>query len=403
VFEKDFELKGEGYFLRVPARAELTVSKDELDVDFQKTQYKFQIPADTIAYPRPYKVTWFEVFTPKDPNLDDDVTPEKVCKSFTEEIGEGKTETKVHIIDPSTTPDKEGVWTLLPVDLTVAFGVGPDIPDGAVNKSSRELLEEYLDGIKLARQGDVWAVKGKDQQGNEKIWGVEIVTAQDKLNAALSANGRYVVYDGHSNFGLGPDFGGIPIRSINDFTNFGSKYTDVPLDFRYRGNNPNPERDAINWGKHGYPFLVLGNNEIQTTPTNYKPLPINELRFPNTDGIGDGQVFPRQGLGFETWHYRFDANSKRLMITAPKTDLPATLRYKSFFYNVCSSGIDYIENFKHGEFYYTKDSCFVHRGTQIFVQGVIEGKSSAQIKPLLNQLGVGSNEEGDIIYEFHNF
>lgn len=306
-------------------------------------------------------------------------------------------------VDPESPNDWTwSVMNLLPVDLTVAFGVGPDIPDGAGNKSSRELLEEYLDGIKLARQGDVWAVKGKDQQGNEKIWGVEIVAAQDKLNAALSANGRYVVYDGHSNFGLGPDFGGIPIRSINDFTNFGSKYTDVPLDFRYRGNNPNPEQDAINWGKQGYPFLVLGNNEIQVTPTNYKPLPINELRFPNVDGIGNGQVFPQQGLGFETWHYRFDANSKRLMITAPKTDLPVTLGYKSFFCNFCSSGIDYIENFKHGDFFYTKDSCFVHKATQSFVQGVVEGKSSAQIKPLLNQPGIGSNQAGDIIYEFHS-
>ena len=108
------------------------------------------------------------------------------------------------------------------MEITVAFGEGPDIPPNAGNQNSRELLEAYLDGIKVARQGDVWAVNGKDAQGNDKIWGVEIVSDEDKLNAALSSGGRYVVFDGHSNFGFGPDFlGADQINRISDFTNFG--------------------------------------------------------------------------------------------------------------------------------------------------------------------------------------
>ncbi len=353
------------------------------------------------SLPRPYTANWLEVFTPEDTNLEDAIEPQKTLVAKTTTIT--GSESPVFTIDPAETPDKEGVWSLLPVEVTVAFGVGPtEMPDGS-DQSSRELLEEYLDGIKVARQGDVWAVKGKDQQGNDKIWGVEIVTEQEKLKAALSASARHVVFDGHSNFGFGPDFlGADQILRVSDFTNFGARHTDVPLTFRKLIRNPQNPNDPSNFGEP-YGNLVIPDDEIATVPTNYKPLPINELRFENIDGIGEGQVFPLQGQGFETWHYRLDAASKRLMITAPKTDLPATLGYKTFFYNACSSGVDYIENFKHGDFFYTKDTCFVHKGTQIFVQGVIEGKSSVQIKPLLNQPGIGSNQAGNIIYEFNSF
>ena len=292
---------------------------------------------------------------------------------------------------------------LLPVEITAAFGEGPDIPPGKGNKSSRELLEEYLDGIKVARQGDVWAVNGKDAQGNDKIWGVEIVSDQAKLNAALSSGERYVVFDGHSNFGFGPDFlGPDQILRISDFTNFGAQYTDVPLTFRKLIRNPQNPNDPVNFGDP-YGNLVVPDAEVEVAPTNYKPLPINEERFPNIDGVVVGQAFQKQGQGFDTWHYRIQGGSKRLMIDAPKTDLPANLAYKTFFYNACNTGIDYIENFKQGDFIYTNDSCFVLQGTRIYIQGVVEGKTTGQIMPLLNQEGVGSDEEGDVIYDFKSF
>jgi len=83
--------------------------------------------------------------------------------------------------------------------------------------------------------------------------------------------------------------------------------------------------------------------------------------------------------------------------------MPAKLAYKTFFYNACNTGIDYIENFKQGDFIYTSDSCYVHQGTKVFVQGVIEGKTTEQIMPLLNIPNVGGGDEGDVIYEFKSF
>jgi len=278
------------------------------------------------------------------------------------------------------------------VEIAVAFGVGPDIPPGGANQTSRELLEAYLDDIKVLRQGDLWAVNGKDAQGNDKIWGVEIVSDQVKLNAALESGDRYVVFDGHSNFG------GINITEIEKLTNYGVEYTDVPLDFRLRGSDNDPTK----WGD---PFIhiQIEDNEIPVAPMNYNPLPINEKRFPNIDGVDAGQAFQKQGQGFDAWHYRIKGGSRRLMINAPKTDLPANLAYKTFFYNACSSGIDYIENFKQGDFVYTKQSCEVHEGTQVFVQGVIEGKTTEQIMPLLNVPDVGGGNQNDVIYEFKRF
>ena len=291
----------------------------------------------------------------------------------------------------------EGVeQRLLPVEVTAAFGEGPNqLPPDGPRKFSREILEDYLDGIKVARQGNVWAVSGKDAQGNDKIWGVEIVSDQAKLNAALSSGGRYVVFDGHSNFGLGPDFGGIYITKIADLTNYGVKYTDVPLNFRLRGS----ANDTTKWGD---PFIhmQIGDNEIPAAPTNYNPVTINEERFPNIDGVGVGQAFQKQGQGFDTWHYRVQGGAKRLMIDAPRTDLPANLAYKTFFYNACSSGVDYIENFKKGDFIYTKETCRVHQATRVFVQGVIEGKTTEQIMPSLNQPQIGGGEN---VYAFERF
>jgi hypothetical protein len=295
------------------------------------------------------------------------------------------------------------LFLLPPVEITAAFGYGPEIPEDGGILDSRQLLEAYLNGIKVGRQGDVWAVTGKNTLGNDRIWGVEIVSDQDKLGAALTSGGRYVVFDGHSNYGFGPDFlGAVNITRVSDFTNYGSKYTDVSLTFRKLLRNPQNPTDPLNFGDT-YGNLEIPDTEIALAPKNYKALRMDEERFPNIDGVGLGQAFPMQGEGFDAWHYRNEEGAKRLMINAPKTDLPAKLGYRTFFYNACSSGVDYIENFKHGEFIYTTQSCFVHKGTKVFIQGVVEGKPAEQILPLLNTPAVGGGGVGEIIYKLERF
>lgn len=90
-------------------------------------------------------------------------------------------------------------------------------------------------------------------------------------------------------------------------------------------------------------------------------------------------------------------------MNAPKTDAPINLSYKSFFYNACNTGTDYIENFRQSDFIFTHKRCWVHQATKIFVMGVVEGKSTEQIMPLLNAPNVGGGAGEGLIYDFKRF
>lgn len=149
--------------------------------------------------------------------------------------------------------------------------------------------------------------------------------------------------------------------------------------------------------------LVVMHDEIPNDPENYKPVRINSLRFPNNDGVDEKEKFSVDGEGTNMWHYHNEFGEKRLMINASKSDLPSKLRYNTFFYNACSSGIDYIENFRHGNFLFTTDTCAVYQGTKVFVKGGIDGKTPRQIIPLLNQPLIESPDEGVIIYQLEEF
>lgn len=172
----------------------------------------------------------------------------------------------------------------------------------------------------------------------------------------------------------------------------------MPLNFQLTGSLSDPSK----WGS---PFksLVVMHDEIPNRPINYKPVRMKSLRFPNNDNVDENEEFPVDVEGINMWRYHNESGEKRLLIKASNTDLPSELRYDTFFYNACSSGIDYIENFRHGNFLFTTDTCAVYQGTKVFVKGVIEGKTPKQIYQLLNQPLIGSPDEGVIIYEIAEF
>ena len=320
------------------------------------------------------------------------------------------------------TPE-DGVVTksvnLLPVEITVAFGLGPE-SEG--QKNSRELLETYLETIKVSRTGDTWFVKFTDAQGVEKFYGIEIVTTKEKLTDALKRAGQKVVFDGHSNFGLGPNFSGkVTHKTIADFTHFGVGKTSIPKSFRGDGTETdvipytngdgttlptNPQDLAAIDRVHseGWAYLKLESGQVIEAPQNYQISELGIERFKNLQGVAPGSTFTKQGNGFNNeWHFDNPEGSRRLIVQAPSTDVPK-LAYAKFFYNACNTGRDYIESFKHGDFIYTKDSCKVEKATKIFVQGIVEGKSNEQIMTELNQNGVGNaGNQSPQIYEFKTF
>ena len=326
-------------------------------------------------------------------------------------------EFKAPIVDESEGRSAE--LHLREVEITVAFGLGPE-PVGP--KNSRELLETYLETIKVSRTGDTWFVKHTDAQGVEKFHGVEIVTTKEKLIVALKRAGQKVVFDGHSNFGLGPNFSGkVTHKTIADFTHFGVGKTSVPKSFRGAGTetdvvpftngdgttlptNPQDLAAIDRVYSEGWAYLKPEPGQIIEAPQNYQITELGIERFKNLQGIAPGSIFTKQGNGFNNeWHFDNPEGSRRLIVQAPSTDVP-TLGYAKFFYNACNTGRDYIESFKHGDFIYTKNSCKVEDATKIFVQGIVEGKSNEQIMTNLNQNGVGNvGNQSPQIYGFKTF
>ncbi len=305
------------------------------------------------------------------------------------------------------------------VEITVAFGLGAE-PVG--EETSRQLLEDYLETIKVSRTGDIWIVKHTNAQGVDNFHGVEIVTTKEKLIDAMKRSGQTVVFDGHSNFGLGPNFSGkVTHKTIDDFVHFGVGKTSIPKSCRGAGT----ESDVIQFTNgdgttlptnpqdlaaidrvyaEGWAYLKLEPGQIIEAPQNYQIAELGIERFENLQGVAPGSVFTKQGNGFNNeWHFDNPESSRRLIVQAPSSDIP-TLGYAKFFYNACNTGRDYFESFKHGDFIYTKDSCKVEKATKIFVQGVVEEKTNAQIMTDLNKEGVGNGpNQSPQIYGYKTF
>ncbi len=356
-------------------------------------------------------VNWLEIFTPAD-----GTNPIAESKSWTP--GTSETESQTYEIDPSTRNGKKnGTYSILPADITVAFGLGPE-PLG--EETSRQLLEDYLDGIKVARSGDVWFVKHDDAQGHRTFRGVEIVTTKEKLIHALEQQGRTVVFDGHSNFGLGPNFSTKQThKTIADFTHFGTGKTSIPITSRGGGS----ENDIVQFTNgdgttlptnqddlnaidrvysEGWAYLTVQPGQIITSPQNYTIPSLGIERFKNLQGVLPGSTFTKQGTGVNEWHFGDSESPKRLIVQSPSSDLPP-LGYARFFYNACHTERDYTESFQHGTFVSTTDKCFVGKATKIFVQGIVEDKSTQDIMTALNQKGVGANNPSSPIYALKNF
>ena len=93
-------------------------------------------------------------------------------------------------------------------------------------------------------------------------------------------------------------------------------------------------------------------------------------------------------------------DDKHLVVSAPNTQVPH-LRYKTFFYNACDTGMYFIENFEHATFVNTKSFCKVEASTQIFVQGLLEAKTMDEIMTFLNDPDV-HGRGNQIIYAYED-
>jgi hypothetical protein len=160
-----------------------------------------------------------------------------------------------------------------------------------------------------------------------------------------------------------------------------------------------PALDAL--AKEGTRFTAA--SDIKGTVTN---LPVPDMpgrwKYESDHAVSAGSPLNIAGAGLEEYHFITSTQSKRVIVSAPGTDVP-TLRYKTFFYNACSTGPHFIEKFDHGEFIYTNRLCAVFRATELFVKGLIEEKTTAEILGILEAADAAGEENQNVItYEVKN-
>lgn len=212
-------------------------------------------------------------------------------------------------------------------------------------------------------------------------WDVVIENTAENLSRGLSTPGAVVVYSGHSNYGLGPYFSDLPVdsiieevRSIEDFYNMATPQVAI-----YEG-----------WllETQAYPNLVIAEDDVVPSPTNYLIEGLGEERFPNDQGVAPGEAFTLYESGGWRVHYTEDGYN-RLVVWGGASDLPDTLAYDTFFAKSCHSGRYYWEVFDQGNLYYTRDNVEVESESVIptvdlFVKGTILGWEPDAILAAMN-------------------
>lgn len=329
------------------------------------------------------------------------------------------------------------VGTLSPVEISVTFG----ITDRRAIPTPRGNLLTYLNtaGTVGDNAVDVWVVPRMvpvlDEQGDpvldaegnpemevQQFFGVEIASTETPLRRALSGDGKIVVFDGHSNFGIGPNFVVGAHKPLAGFTDFGAGSTDIGRKFVGDGTEEAgflteqmlddiEEWDAIppsptgekppypfqgtaeqtqalgRFGMEGYAYITLLPNEIPNQRNNYNVPFLNILRYENDQGRGHGQAFTINGAGTGRWHMT-GPDGTTLIILVDGDRVPTPLQYETYFYNACSTGRDYIEVFEQpypaGNFMFTNRACWVGTATHEFVRMRIEGMTNQQIVDDMN-------------------
>jgi hypothetical protein len=188
-FTYAWSFKGDGYYLQQPASAKLLIDKHQETISFQKTRYKVRIPAE---YPRPYTVNWLELFTPEDENPDDEIEPTITAEAKRAVIQENESET--FTIDPSTTLDKEGTWSLLPVEVKVVDRNDPTKKwaDAKDHSSANPIYAGESNGDMVR-----WRLSGADNWTNITFsWSAEGPGGETITGPTGAGKNEWTIHDG---------------------------------------------------------------------------------------------------------------------------------------------------------------------------------------------------------------
>ena len=202
---------------------------------------------------------------------------------------------------------------------------------------------------------DLIQVKETDPDAVPKIT-IRIPHKDKEMKMALNLEGAHVFYNGHSNFGLGPNFNVGGTTTVDDYMNIsGNGVTAITI----KSTDPYDEMYGWNAMKnpdHGGPNFSLRPSDIVNQITNY-PVPnvgVTKFTGPPTgaeltkDTHADGTPF----------HYlRHDEEEDTdtwLTIVNSSGDVP-TLRYNSCFMASCETGRHFSQSLNHGVLLFSID------------------------------------------------
>ncbi|MBN8459404.1 MAG: hypothetical protein J0M04_16370 [Verrucomicrobia bacterium] len=353
---------------------------------------------------------------------------------------------KVHVATPVITCTGKHNWT---------FGA-------AARNLAKQLHDKnYLGARRRDDRNNTVILKGKDQQGKVLWYSVDMVDLKhyeegdnedhrplitvraahkDKeMKMALAMEGAHVIYNGHSNYGLGPNFNVGGTLTVDDYMNIsGNGMTAITMksddpDDALFGGNPMKNPD------HGGPDFALRPADLVPSVANYMvPVP----GVPKFGGQAIGAVLtPKTDTDGTHYHYIHQGTHKNWnTIVKSAGDKPA-LRYASCFMASCNSGRGFSESLNHGTLVFTMSESYSILGGSAgqiagdwftknglpepndnpgtnskngyswkmthYVRLLTEGKSWAQIVSYLNQNqyyppGL-AGPETPVLYKYHTY
>lgn len=253
-------------------------------------------------------------------------------------------------------------------------------------------------------------IRGKDQSGqdmfysvdvlsanspgeaDEEEWSARLVSTDKEMKIALALEGAHLVFAGHSNFGLGPNFMKDGTQTVDDFMNV-SNFGIAGIALRERlgdlgYSNPMKQPD------HGGALFEVRDSDIMGTVQN-QWVEISggfrERRFPV-----DAASITRKPEEEEFPDYHFVEGTAWATIVGSTGDIP-TLRYGSLFMDSCNSGRHFGLSFNRKPFMYTLGESYSeirYEGevseldseftSYIFIEGVILGREFGAIASFLD-------------------
>jgi hypothetical protein len=284
--------------------------------------------------------------------------------------------------------------------------------------SAREAVDIHstIKPLTIDKRNGSLVVKGKDTEDKLIFYAVDIfhvdkaednrtlnttirgVALDKELKMAMGVSGAHVIYSGHANYGLGPNFTPMDTgaKTVEDYMNVSShglaaiNMRAVPKD--ENPDNPDPE-DIENTFKdieHGGPNFALRANDVPNNAENKQVPLVGVKRWPSFPN-----ALVKKLVGTHPYHHKSVGNTDVNWYTVVNStgDKPP-LKYASCFMNACSSGRHFgIDLRVQGKvLFYSTNSCVaafygdngdIYAST-FYIQSLIKGDDFGEIKTALN-------------------